>query len=115
LKTGEQLLEIHDVSRWRGRIVPDRGEPLTGLAVGQRIVVVAAGDPHHRAETTIGEILPPPDRDSEMVLYTGPMVHDGWRSGMTGEARIYAPKRSVAYRLLVLPIARLIDFELPNL
>ena len=38
-----------------------------------------------------------------------------WRSGMTGAARIHVPPRSVAYRLLALPLLRLVDFDLRRL
>lgn len=115
LAAGEPLIEVHDGARWRLRIVPSRGEPLTGVAVGQRVEAATYGDPAHHVGTTIGEIQPPAGDDERVVVYSVPIAHADWRSGYTGRARIHAPERSVAYRLFVVPVMRLLSFELPAL
>jgi multidrug efflux pump subunit AcrA (membrane-fusion protein) len=114
LESGAELLTIHDTTLWKARIVPDRTEPIAGIAVGQRVIIAAHGDPHSQLETLVGEILPPQEQGSSITVYTTPLSHDGWRSGMTGQARIYAPERSIAYRVFVLPLARLWEQELPS-
>lgn len=115
LERGSVVLTVHDTSGWRARIVPDRGEPVGDLAIGQRVLLAAVGDPNEQVEATIAEILPPTDEQSTVVIYTSPLVHDGWRGGMTGQGRIYAPERSVAYRLFVMPIGWLLDYKLPSI
>lgn len=115
LDAGEELLEVHDVTRFRLRIVPSQGEPIAGVAAGQRVEAATYGDPAHRVETTIGEILPPAGPGESVVIYSAPIAHADWRSGLAGRARIHAPERSVAYRLFVVPVMRLIDFEVPTL
>ncbi|MEO8699560.1 MAG: efflux RND transporter periplasmic adaptor subunit [Kofleriaceae bacterium] len=109
--TGREVLEVHDVSRWRLRIVPDRGEPLAALEPGQRVELGVRGDPNHWCEGDLDAIAPPETADSSLVVYASGTQPE-WRSGMTGFARIYVPSRSIGYRLIALPVIRLFDFEL---
>lgn len=115
LEVGESLVEIHDMSKWRVRVTPDPGQPLSGIARGQKLKLRALGDPHGSVISEIAQVLPPASGEESPVIESVLVQHLGWRSGMSGNARIYTPPRSVGYRLVVLPVVRLLDFELPAL
>jgi multidrug resistance efflux pump len=108
---GDEVLEVHDVSEWRVRIAPDLGEPLAALEAGQRVDVRARGEPHATAGGRLDAIRPPDERDAQPVLYAAAAA-PALRSGMTGRARIYVPSRSIAYRVIALPLVRIFDFDL---
>jgi multidrug efflux pump subunit AcrA (membrane-fusion protein) len=110
-KPGDELFEVHDVSRWQVRITPDFGEPLDTLAIGQWIEVRTRGDSKSIISAQL-EVILPPDETSGLVVLASSDTHAGWRSGMTGRARIYVPARSIAYRVVALPIRRLVEFDL---
>jgi multidrug resistance efflux pump len=108
---GDELLEVHDVSAWRLRIVPDRGEPLDELVRGQEVQISATGMPGKSMTVRVAEIAPPESSDTRFVLYASG-AHPAWRSGMRGVAQIHVPSRSVGYRVIALPLIRIFDFDL---
>lgn len=113
LNRGEALCEVHDLSRWHARIVPDRGEPLGLLRAGQPLTLAASGYPHDQIETEVAEILAASqDSDGAISLRTENLPSVGWRSGMSGHARIYGPSRSVAYTVVVVPLIQIVGFDL---
>jgi putative peptide zinc metalloprotease protein len=111
LNIGDQVLEVHDVSAWRLRIVPDPGEPLDELVRGQEVEVSAAGLPGKSMTVRVDEIAPPESNDTRLVVYASG-AHPAWRSGMRGVAQIHVPSRSLGYRVIALPLIRIFDFDL---
>jgi multidrug resistance efflux pump len=111
MNIGDEVIEVHDVSAWRLRIVPDRGEPLDELARGQHVEVSAAGMPGESMTVKVDEIAPPESNDTRFVLYASGS-HPAWRSGMRGVAQIHVPSRSIGYRVIALPLIRIFDFDL---
>lgn len=113
IETGRELLEVHDTTRWRAKIIPNPGEPLGAVATGQEVMLRPLGAPGEVAVTTLGAIRPPEEGDpSTVVFYTAEFDHASWRSGMTGRARIHAPGHSVAYRLVAVPIIQIVEYDL---
>jgi len=112
LARGDTLMEVHDVHEWRVRITPDPSESLRGLAPGLHVAVSATGDSTSIVNGTLEQVVSQLEAREPVVVYASMPGHPGWRSGMTGRARILVPRRSIAFRLIALPIMRLVDFEL---
>jgi putative peptide zinc metalloprotease protein len=112
LVTGGELLEIHDISGWRVRITPDRGEPLRALEKGQDVEVRVWGEPTSLVVARLDAIAPPEDEEDPQVVLYASSSHPTWRSGMTGLARIHVPSRSIGYRVVALPLIRIFDYDL---
>jgi hypothetical protein len=62
----------------------------------------------HRRDAT-------PSLDTHLVLITSPFAVAGGRAGMTGHARLYGKRRSLAYAAFYLPLQRLLRMRLWSL
>lgn len=112
LAEGDRLCEIHDGRRWRAVISLHRGQPLGDLRTGEHVALKANGDPNRRLDSEVEMVLAPRDGKGEPVVRTGPVAAPGWRAQMSGRAQIDGADHSVAYRIVAVPIIRIIDYDL---
>jgi len=111
--TGVELFKVYDDSEWHARVVPDRGEALSDLSTGQVVAIRPNGSPDDEVvETRVDRILVPEKSTDLPVIQTSQFRQPGWRGGMTGHARIYGPRHSLGYRLVVVPVLRIVEFDL---
>jgi multidrug resistance efflux pump len=117
LAAGEALVRVYAGSSWRGQMAPLRGEPLNNLEPGQEVSMRIYGSPGESLVGRVTEVLAPEKAGESVVvnveIETAPT--SAWRVGMSGRARIIGPKRSAAYRLVVVPVIRIFDYDLWHL
>ncbi len=118
LAAGELFAEVHDTRSEVAEIALPADSPLGELSVGDPIVLRAYGAPHGEIHARVDRL-----RDATQalgaahrtVVVTSPFSLGRPVSGLTGHARIYGAKRSLAYSILYLPFQRLVGVRLWSL
>jgi putative peptide zinc metalloprotease protein len=110
---GEMIGQLERADAWRIRVRPGLAEPIAGLASGDKVALRAYGFPHEEVVVRVAKLLPPSNDETEsIVIETTSTQNDKWRSGLSGRARIYGPKRSLAYRYVALPVVQLFNVRI---
>tara|TARA_R110002073_G_scaffold142117_2_gene293619 strand:- start:153521 stop:155992 length:2472 start_codon:yes stop_codon:yes gene_type:complete len=110
---GEMLGQLERVDSWKVRVRPGLAEPISGLAPGDQVALRAYGFPNEKVFVRVAKLLPPTNDETEsIIIETTSTQNDRWRSGLSGRARIYGPKRSLAYRYIALPLVQLFNVRI---
>jgi multidrug efflux pump subunit AcrA (membrane-fusion protein) len=115
LAPGELFAEVHDLGNMVAEIPLAQGDPLSELAIGNEVALRAYGLPHGELHARIArfrEVLQDKGGEPRIVAITTPFALDSPISGLTGHARIYGARRSLAYAHLYLPLQRLLRVRL---
>jgi multidrug efflux pump subunit AcrA (membrane-fusion protein) len=116
MRPGELFAEVHDLGTFTAEIRLPTWAPLREYEVGDPIALRPYGAPHEDVRATIARIRDAADRggktatdrDARLVLTTSPFAMAHGRAGMTGHARLYGNRRSIAYAVWYLPLQRLL-------
>ena len=107
------LGQLERVDSWKVRVRPGLAEPISGLAPGDQVALRAYGFPNEKVFVRVAKLLPPTNDETEsIIIETTSTQNDRWRSGLSGRARIYGPKRSLAYRYIALPLVQLFNVRI---
>jgi multidrug efflux pump subunit AcrA (membrane-fusion protein) len=123
MQPGELFAEVHDTTAFTAEISLPTWAPLHEYAVGDAIALRPYGTPHQDVRATIARIRDTAvrggnaatERDARLVLTTSPFAVAQGRAGMTGHARLYGNRRSLAYAVCYLPLLRLFRIRLWSL
>lgn len=123
MQPGDLFAEVHDLDAFTAEIRLPTWAPLNEYAVGDPIALRPRGTPHQDLRATIARIRDAADRDdtaatdhdARLVLTTSPFAVAHGRTGMTGHARLYGKRRSLAYTACYLPLQRLFRIRLWSL
>jgi multidrug efflux pump subunit AcrA (membrane-fusion protein) len=123
MQPGDRFAEIHDLDAFTAEIRLPTWAPLQEYKIGDAIALRPHGTPHQDLRATIARIRDAADRDdtaatdqdARLVLTTSPFAVAHGRAGMTGHARLYGKRRSLAYTACYLPLQRLFRIRLWSL
>jgi multidrug efflux pump subunit AcrA (membrane-fusion protein) len=118
LAPGELFVEVHDTRSQVAEIALPASSPLGELSIGDEIVLRAYSAPHGEIHARVARLRDTAQKAGEehrTVVVTSSFSLEHPVSGLTGHARIYGAKRSLAYSLLYLPLQRLIGVRLWSL
>ncbi len=118
LAPGELFAEIHDSSAAVAEIALPASAPLGELAIGDAISLRAFGAPDSAIHARVERLRDSTQKigdEHRTIVVTSAFTLDRPVAGLTGHARIYGAKRSLAYSILYLPLQRLIGVRLWSL
>jgi multidrug efflux pump subunit AcrA (membrane-fusion protein) len=111
LAPGELFAEVQDLGSVVAEIPLAQSDPLAELAIGNEVALRAYGLSRDELRARIArfrEVAQDKGGQPRVVAITTPFVLDVAVSGLTGHARIYGERRSLAYAHLYLPLQRLL-------
>ena len=116
MRAAESLCQIHSGS-WRVTVEPGYGEVISGATEGRALRVRINGYPNEELNLVVDKVLPPKmnSKTSSAIFQSNEFQGDQWRMGMTGHGRIYGPKRSLAFRYVLLPLKQVFDIKILKL
>ncbi|HEY0251899.1 MAG TPA: HlyD family efflux transporter periplasmic adaptor subunit, partial [Kofleriaceae bacterium] len=115
LAAGDLVAEIHDQRSDVAEIKLPPATPLGEIAIGNRARLRAKGIPDGEIDTRVERVRQAVQKDQLTIVMTAPFTLYHPVSGLTGHARIYGEKRSIAYSVIYLPLRRLIGVQLWSL
>ncbi len=116
LAAGDLVVEIHDQRSIIGEINLPPATPFDEIAIGNRARLRARAMPDEGIDTHVERIRQVVQKAGQATtVMTAPFTLEHPVSGLSGHARIYGEKRSLAYAVIYLPLRRLIGVQLWSL
>lgn len=111
IERGASFCEIEDVAQVVGAVAVPPSEVFGDIAEGQAVVLRTYADSDRAIESKIDFVSPATTLDGSLIVRTELFDNPGWRSGISGHARIYGSDRTIAYRIFEIPVLRLIEYD----
>jgi multidrug resistance efflux pump len=111
LAPGELFAEVHDLASMVAEIPLALGAPLAELAIGDEVELRAYGLPSGVLRARVArfrEVVEDKAGEPRIIAVTTPFELARPVSGLTGHARIYGARHSLAYANFYLPLQRLL-------
>ena len=112
LRPGEALLGVQDIRTMHAEIALPANEPIGEISPGDEIVLNCYGAPADKIRTRVARLRDAAERDGNQtrtVVITEPFATEHQIAGLTGRARIYGTRRSLAYAKLWIPLYRAVN------
>lgn len=115
LAPGDLFAEVHDQGAVFAELALSPSQPLEEIAIGDEVAIRPYGAPHGDVRARVARIREAAEGaggERRIVVVTSPFTLEDPVSGLTGHARIYGARRSLAYAHLYLPLQRLVRVRL---